>query len=191
MKKCVTLTLGETTIKKEPDYDADTSYLGEYGNKLKPGCYIRSHKKFYEDITDDDDIPNYYDRNEFNFFYPSDQGVEIGSEDYRKYAMQNYELIEGLNNQEWYYIGIVVKTEIIAMIQNLTDKTKYTEISDTIISSLYGIEYGISNNEYTDESYIKETIKDLLSEQKDQLLKMGFSDKEIEQSFKGAKEVDL
>jgi hypothetical protein len=191
MKKCVNLSIGTTTIKKEPDYDADNSYFGTYGGKLKSGCYIRSHKKFYEDITEDDDIPNTYGHHEYNFFYPSYQGVEIGTEEYKKYALQNYELMEGLNNNQWGYIGITIKTEIIANIPNPKDNKKYTEMSDNIISSLWGIEYGISNNEYTDKGYIEETIKDLLSEQKDQLLKMGFSDSEIEQSFKDAKEVDL
>ena len=191
MKKCINISIGQTTIKKEPDYDADSSYLGEYGSKLKPGCYIRSHEKFYEDITEDDDIPGSYGHHEYNFFYPSDQGVEIGTEEYKKYALQNYEIMEGLNNNQWGYIGITIKTEIVANIPNPKDKTKYTEMSDNIVSSLWGIEYGITNNEYTDKGYIEETIKDLLSEQKDQLLKMGFSDSEIEQSFKDAEEVDL
>ena len=188
MKKCINISIGQTTIEKKPDYDADSSYLGEYGNKLKPGCYIRSHKKFYEDITEEDDIPNLYNRNEFNFFYPPDTGEKIGTEEYKKYALQDYELMGGLNDQQWSYVGIIVKTEIIVKIPAVKKQPGYTEISDTIISSVYGID---DHWDKESNAYIKTIIDELKEEQKDQLLQMGFSEEEINQSFKEAKEVNL
>lgn len=188
MKKCINLSIGTTTIKKEPDYDADSSYLGEYGDKLKPGCIIRYDKEFYEDIIDNEDYEVVKLNREYSFFYPPDNGEKIGTPDYKKYALQDYQNMEDLNNSQWGYIGITIKTEIVANIPNPKDKTKYTEMSDKIISSLYGIEdhWNKDNNDY-----IKTVIEDLKEEQKDQLLKMGFSEEEIKESFDNAEEVDL
>jgi hypothetical protein len=53
MRKCTTYTIGKTTVKKEIDTDPDTSYLGEYGSTLKPGCIVRRDNSFYEDIPED------------------------------------------------------------------------------------------------------------------------------------------
>lgn len=180
MKKCVTLSIGKTTIKKEPDYDRDTSYLGEYGDKLKPGCIIRADRTFYEDMPDYDDNPD-YEVPEMNrvcsFFYPPDNGEKIGTPDYKKYALQDYEMMEDLNNNQWGYISIVVKTFI---------KTDMG-LSDEIISSLCGIE---DHWDKDSEEYINALISDLKSENKAELLKMGFSAPEIDESLNNADEVE-
>jgi hypothetical protein len=175
MKKCTTFTLGKTTITKEMDIDPDTSYLGEYGGKLKPGCIIRSLNKFYEDLDDDENIPNI--PREYNFYYPPDNGEKIGSPEYKKYAIQDYENMEALSNNQWSFIGIVVKTEI---------KTD-VGISDNITSSLWGIE-DHWNKDSSD--YHKSVIEDLKDEQKGALLEMGFTNNEIEDSLCNAIEVD-
>ena len=175
MKKCTIFTLGKTTITKGYDNDPDTSYLGEYGGKLKPGCIIRSLNKFYEDLNDDENIPNI--SREYNFYYPPDNGEKIGSPEYKKYALQDYNIMESLSNGQWSFIGIVVKTEI---------KTD-AGISDSVQSSLWGIE---DHWDKDSREYHKSVTEDLKEEQKDALLKMGFSDKEIEESLNNAVEVD-
>lgn len=177
MKKCTTYTIGKTTIKKEIDTDPDTSYLGEYGMELKPGCIIRIDKSFYEDLQDDYDKEDHYIRGEYPYFYPPDNGEKPGTPDYKKYALQDYQVMCDLDNSQWTFIGITVKTHIS------TD----TGISDDIVNSLWGIE------DYWDEdsrSYHNEVIADLKYENKVELLKMGFSEKEIDESLNNAEEVD-
>jgi hypothetical protein len=180
MKKCINLSVGKTTIKKEPDYDADTSYLGEYGDKLKPGCIIRADRTFYEDIPDYDDSPD-YEVPEMSrvcsFFYPPDNGEIPGTPEYKKYALQDYENMENLNNQQWGYVAIVVKTTI---------KTDMG-LSDEVINSLCGIE---DHWDKDSKNYIDEIITDLKAENKAELLKMGFSEKEIDESLNNADEVE-
>jgi len=186
MKKCVTLSIGTTTITKKPDYDIDTSYLGDYGDTVKPGCVVIAYRKTIEELTDDEEIPER--GREYRFFYPPDTGEKIGTPDYKKYALQDLEVMEDLNNSQWGFCGIVVKTKIITQIPTKNNPEKYTEIEDEIVSSLWGIE-----DYWNEESamYITEIIEELKTDQKDQLLKIGFSDKDIEESFKNAKEVDL
>ena len=177
MKKCIALSIGKTTIKKSPDTDPDTSYLGEYGNKYKPGCVIRGDRSIYEDHIDDDDYDPPQMSLEYNFFYPPDNGESPGTADYKKYALQEYDNMEDLNNSQWTFIGLIVTTEI---------KTDMG-ISDKVVSSLWGIE---DHWDKDSDAYIKETISELKAENKAELLKMGFSEKEIDASLNDAEEVD-
>ena len=177
MKKCVNLSIGQTTIKKEPDNDPDTSYLGEYGEKIKPGCIIRYDREIYEDIADNEDYEIIHLNREYSFFYPPDNGEKPGTPEYKKYALQDYDNMEALNNSQWSFIGIVVKTEI---------KTDIG-ISDIIQSSLWGIEDHWNKDS---RDYHNTVIGELKEENKDQLLKMGFKLEDIEKSFNDAIEVD-
>jgi hypothetical protein len=175
MKKCTTYTLGQTTIKRVPDYDADTSYLGEYTDKYQPGCIVRYDHSFYEDHIDDEEYEPQKPRREYAFFMPPDSGEKIGTELYRKYALEDYNLMEGLNESQWMYVGIVVTTVI---------KTD-TGLSDDVFNSLWGIE---DHFDKESQDYHKEVIEDNKAEVKNQLLEMGFKDEEIEESFRNAKE---
>ena len=76
------------------------------------------------------------------------------------------------------FIGIIVRTELIGHIN--TNPGKYFEMSDRVITSLWGIESD-SGNDHTDE-----IIRDLKSENKAELLKMGFTETEIDQSLNTA-----
>ena len=177
MKKCVNLSIGQTIITKEPDNDPDTSYLGEYGEKIKPGCIIRYDREIYEDIADNEDYEIIHLNREYSFFYPPDNGEKPGTPEYKKYALQDYDNMEALNNSQWSFIGIVVKTEI---------KTDIG-ISDIIQSSLWGIEDHWNKDS---RDYHNTVIGELKEENTDQLLKMGFKLEDIEKSFNDAVEVD-
>ena len=175
MKKCTTYTIGKTVIKKEIDTNPDTSYLGEYGEKYLPGCVIRGDRSVYEDHIDDDDYEPPRMNQEYSFFYPPDNGEKPGTPDYKKYALQDYDNMEDLNNSQWTFIGIIVKTTI---------KTDIG-ISDEIVNSLWGIEDHFDKDS---KAYVQETISELKAENKAELLKMGFTEKEIDESLNNAEE---
>lgn len=173
MKKCTEYTIGETKIIQEYDPDPDTSYLGEYGNEIKPGCIVRIDGTFYEDIPDEWNTSEmkdaHYIHGEFPYFYPPDNGEKPGTENYRKYALQDYENMESLNNGQWGYIILSVKTHIHTN----------TGLSDYVQNSLSGIE-----DHYDKDSgnYKKEVVDDLIDENITELEKMGFSLDEIKKS---------
>lgn len=193
MKKCINLSIGATTITKEIDEYPDLSFYGEYTMDIKPGVIIREHNEFYEKIHTgmERDIDgrfigklspewsHFYNRNEFPGFKPYVTGEKVGTKDYYKYGMAEYERMEQYNRGHWCMISIVIRTNISGKIPS-TIKPGYTEISDTIISSLSGVESD------SGKDHIEEIISDLKSENKAKLLKMGFSFEEIDQSLNSA-----
>jgi len=177
MQKLTTYTLGKTIIEKVFDDNPDISHLGEYTCNYKPGCIVRYDKSFYEDHMNDDDYDPPYYRNEYPFFMPPENGYPFDTPEYKKYALEDYNLMEGLNNNRWWFIGIIVSTQIH------TDN----EISYNVTESLYGVEDGLKES----EKYQNEVIADLMHEIKTKLLKMSFSDEEIEETFEDKQVVEL
>ncbi len=177
MKKCINLSIGTTTITKKLDTDPDTSYLGEYGHTYKPGCIVRKDNTFFEDIPEEWNSTEikeaHYIRGEYPYFYPPENGENPGTEEYKKCALQDYQNMEDLNNSQWTYTGIIVKTAIN------TDMG----ISDTIQSSAWGIEDHFDKDSKNEMIGI---IEDLKEDNKAELLKMGFTEAEIDQSLNTA-----
>lgn len=173
MKKCVDLSIGTTTVIRQIDTDPDTSYLGEYGDTPKPGCLIIQDQKIYEEVINDEDYEFPERSDNYRFFYPPDNGEIPGTDKYREYALQDYQTMEDLNNSQWTYAGIIVKTVIN------TDMG----ISDTIQNSLWGIEDHFDEDSKNEMARI---IEDLKEDNKADLLKMGFSSEEIDQSLNNA-----
>ena len=96
------------------------------------------------------------------------QQYDINSKDSeeRKYALQDKKRLEAYYNDEWYFIGIQAVAEI-----------RINGISQTISSGgLYGIESD-SGDEYLDEVFEEQK-----EELKDNLLELGFTEKEIAQN---------
>jgi hypothetical protein len=169
MKKCTTYTLGETIIVQKYDDTPDTSNYGKYTEKYQPGCIIRRNRTFYEDHIDDDDYDPPRMNREYSFFQPYASGEKIESSEYRKYALQDYEAMESLNNQQWTYICLDVKTFIH------TD----SGLSDHVQNSLCSIE---DHWDKESREYKEEVVRDLISENIVELSKMGFSMDEIKKS---------
>ena len=99
------------------------------------------------------------------------QQYDINSKDSeeRKYALQDKKRLEAYYNDEWYFIGIQAVAEI-----------RINGISQTISSGgLYGIESD-SGDEYLDEVFEEQK-----EELKDNLLELGFSEKETVQKSEG------
>ena len=208
MKKCTLYTIGKTTIKKEYDEYADHyDNYGKFTDDIKPGVYIRSEDEFYErlpaEMERDMDgtfyrkgVPEYrtYSR-EYNGIIPTNH-IPFNPKDWnhvsRKdkskvikkygslkkasyaYALEDCRRLEALNNGQWSYLIISVETMI----------TTDTGLSDEIWNSLSGVESDGGKD------YINEIIQDLKAQNKEELLKMGFSEKEIDESLNNAEEIE-
>jgi hypothetical protein len=100
----------DVKVYTELDENPDTSYLGEYTDKLEDGVIVREGDKpgeFYEDLTEEE-IENIPRRGrEFRGFKPYAGGEKVGSKDYKKYGLQDYKRMEELSAGDWNYIGII------------------------------------------------------------------------------------
>jgi len=205
MKKCTTYTIGKTTITKEYDEFSDYDHYGKYTDNIEPGVYVRSEHDFYErlpaEMERDSDgtfigkgVPEYrtYSR-EYSGIIPSNH-IPFNPKDWshvsRKdksevikkygslknasyaYALEDCRRLEALNNGQWSYLIVSVETAI----------TTDTGMSDRVWNSVGGMESD-GNKEYFDE-----VIRDLKSMNKSELLKMGFTEKEIDESLNNAEE---
>ena len=170
MKKCTEYTLGKTIVSSEYDDMPMDDVYGTYDNKYTEGCIVRSDGSFYEDHLEDEKYEPGHIRNELSFFHPADNGEKLGSPEYRKYALRDYERMCDYNDNQWSYLVIRVTTHIN------TDSGLSGSVSD-ILSSV---------ESDGGKEYFKEIIDDLKSEVKVQLCKMGFSDDEINQSVDNA-----
>ena len=202
MKKCTIYTIGKTTITKEYDDFSDYDYYGKYTNDIGPGVYVRSEHDFYErlpaEMERDSDgtfigkgVPEYRTYNmEYSGIIPANhiphnpkswahvtrkekskvikKYGSLKNADYA-YAIEDCKRLEKLGDT-WSYIVVSVKTVI----------TTDTGMHDTICNSLCGIESD------SGKECFEEIVRDLKSMNKDDLLKMGFSEKEIDDSLNNA-----
>ena len=173
MQKTVDIILEKTRVVRHPDDFEDFSTLGEYTDEMEPGYIFRGNRPvFVEDWPEDTERPD--KGREWRCFIPPDNGEEIGTADYRKYALEDYERMEAFQRGEWTYITIYVSSVITANIGGDGDF-----LTNTICSSLSGIENDC------DQMDIDGTIAELKAEQYASLKKIGFSEEEIEKSFSG------
>jgi len=111
-------TIEKIKVMVIPDESPDTSWLGEYTDDLGLGVIIREYGEFYEKIPTE--MERDYDgtfigkaepelpsrgRN-YRGFIPYAGGEKVGTKDFYKYGMQDYKRMEGLNNGDWYFVGI-------------------------------------------------------------------------------------
>jgi hypothetical protein len=168
----------EVSICHIVDTYPDTSCLGEYTDELTDGIIVRRDNEFYEklprEMERDNDgrfigkgdfiEPLPEQLREFRGFKPYAGGEKIGTKEYYKYGMRDYERMEGLNNGNWYYIGIMAKAKIgISFDGGLTYK-----IDEITSGGLWGIESD------SDKKYIKEVENEELQDLKRTLAAYGF-----------------
>jgi hypothetical protein len=165
MKKCTEYTLGKTIVSSVIDEYADESDYGSFGNKYEPGCIVRADNSFYEDHINDDEYEPGIMRHEYSFYYPPDNGEDIGTADYKKYAKEDYKRMTDYNNNQWSYLVLKVETSIH---------------SDMGLSHVFAI-IGNIESDYGRDG-LNEHISELKAQIRYQLCKMGFSDDEINQS---------
>ena len=95
-------------------------------------------------------------------------------EDVRKYVRQDYERMERLQCGDWCYVGIRAEAEI------LIPSRDATIVQEITAGGLWGIESD------SDASYLKDVEGDQLSELRDQLRAVGFSERTIRAAIKNA-----
>jgi hypothetical protein len=51
---------------------------------------------------------------EYRFFMPYAGGEKPGTDDYRKYGLEDFKRMESYNRGHWHYLGIIAKAEIVS-----------------------------------------------------------------------------
>jgi len=178
MEKHLTLTLDKTKLQRHEDYYADTSMLGEFTDEFEPGYIVRgNHPVFVEDWPEEADRP--HKGREYRCFIPPDNGEEIGTPDYRKYALEDYERMEAYQRNEWSYITVCVTTRISAKVD------KATTLENCVNTVLCDVESDCNRVD------IDGIIAELKAEHIDRLKEIGFSDEEIAASLDGFEKEEL
>jgi acetolactate synthase regulatory subunit len=112
------------------------------------------------------------DRNSFELFNPNFENYKgLPDAEVRRYCWQDYERLEGLHNQNWYFLGIVAEAEIEAIVDGKPYTTELT-------ASVFGIESD------SDRDYLKSTEDEQLADIRSQLKDYGFSSRAISQAMK-------
>ena len=124
------------------------------------------------DSLDLHDCPQW--NREYNFFLPYAGGEEPGTKDYQTYGLQDYKRMEGLNNGDWNFIGIIAKAEII---------TESGTLQTIRSCGLWGIESDAG-------SYLDEVGKEELENLRGELTALGFGRRAIDYAFKSVETVD-
>jgi hypothetical protein len=135
-------------IVSSHDEDPDVSWLGEYTDDMEPGVIIREYDEFYEKIPTEmeRDLDGKFigkmepeisrPGNTFRGFKPYAGDETVGTKDYYKYGMQDYERMEGLNRGDWCIIGIKAEAVISYPTGNNGDR----RIERLTSGGLWGIE---------------------------------------------------
>lgn len=106
-------TIEKIWIEHILDIDADTSFYGKFTNELDDGVIVREFDEFWENLDDEqkEDAENTRGR-EYKGFKPYAGGEKVGTKDYYKYGLQDYERMEMLNKGDFYFIGIVANCKV-------------------------------------------------------------------------------
>lgn len=140
-----------TMVDEWPDF----TFIGEYTDDLKRGVIVRQYNEYYEKLTKKQKENIHRRRNEFIAFKPYSGGEKTGSAEYYEYGMQDYKRAESYNNNEWYFMGIQARAQLL----NTETSTLHTISS----SGLWGIESD------SDESYLNTLKKEMLDDLKSEL----------------------
>jgi hypothetical protein len=162
--------IGEIRIVHGTDNDPDLSYLGTYTDSLTDGIIVRKYGQFYEDLSEIEEIPT--KSTEYRGFKPSNMRESENDPNYKKYAIQDYERMEQINNGNVGFICISAEAEVLTS----TDRKNWL-INTLSSGGLYGIESD------SDNSYIESVEKEELDQLKEVLKEYGFTEKQINKSF--------
>lgn len=162
------------TIKKTMDTDADTSFIGEYTDTQEEGVIDRNAGEFIEKIKDYE-APS--KNREYRFFKPYVGEEKVGTPEYYKYGMQDFERMESLNKGDWYFMGVTAVAEVGISL----DGGKTWKLDKLTSGGLWGIESDSGE-------HIKEEANNQLEDLKAYLKEYGFTKTQIDTAFKTIKE---
>jgi hypothetical protein len=139
------------------------------GNDALHAIYRVSHyEKRLEKIKAIDLNQYTIGRHSFEYFKPYAVGEKPGSPEYKKYAMQDFERLEGLSRGSWCFIGIIAKAQI--------------SVNGTLQTIASGGLWGIESDSGKD--FIEETEKEELSDLSKNLSALGFGKRAIAYAMK-------
>ena len=145
---------------REVDDSPDTSWIGEYSSEPGP-----------DDRTIDREERGDAERNEYRYFIAAMSGEETGNP---KSVEEDYRRMEQLNRGDWCFFGISAEAEIVV-----------NGVIQTIRSGgLWGIESD------SGDAYFREVGNEQLSELRDTLTQLGFTEEQLIDAFHGAEDSD-
>ena len=172
------------------DCGPDISYLGEYTDELKEGVIVRRDNEFYEKLPcemERDENGKFCGKGdflnplpergrEFRGFKPAAGGEKIGTPEYYKYGMQDYERMAGLERGDWCYFGVSAQAQVGVSLNG----GKSFNVETIRSAGLWGIE---SDSE---QSYFDEVMGEELAELKGLLEAYGFGRSVVAKAIKAA-----
>lgn len=160
-------------VKRMMDDDPDTSWMGEYTNDPGEWNIDRRSGKYICEMDDDERIPER--GREYRFFKPAAGDEKPGTEEYKSYGLQDFKRMESLCHGNVWFVGVRAE----ARVQLAGD------LVQTITSG--GI-WGIESD--SGPEYFKEVEDEQLSELRDELRAIGFTDAKIKKAFDDREEDD-
>jgi hypothetical protein len=160
-------------VREEMDGNPITDDMGEYTDTPTEWAIIRKTGMYVHDMTEEDSLPQR--SREYRFFVPYAGGEVQGTEEYRKYGLQDFNRMESLESGSWYFIGIKAKAKVQLR----------GDLVQTITS---GGLWGIPSD--SEKVYIEEEKENQLSELREELKAAGFSKKEIDRAFEGKEDIE-
>lgn len=106
---------------------------------------------------------------EYNYFLPEAGGEQPGSDKYQKYGKQDFQRMEGLNNGNWYFLGIIAKASI---------RTTSTTLQVIHSGGLWDVESDC------DKKHLEEIEQEQLDSLKFELMTLGFGKQELNRAFR-------
>ena len=167
---------------------------GDYLYNLEQAAKKAAYETYVQDCKDNEDEVDSFETwsgytgdcyelpsksREYRFFKPEAGGEKEGTEDYKKYGLQDFERMESYERQNWCMTGI----KAVAKIQTSNDGKNWlcNEVSS---GGLWGIESDCG------AECKKEVADGQLAELRNALKAFGFNNRQIDQAFQGVKEVD-
>lgn len=185
------LKIESVRIEKVADTNPDTSWLGSFTDKAIPECFIRNGEhagKLVKDVPADE-LPD--KGREFRFFLPGPNHVPHDPKSWAHvadatkaaciakhgsleaqdldYARQDWQRMEALARDDWYFVGIIAKAVI----------TSFHGIEQTIRSGgVWGVESDCGQNN------MQELADNELASLREELLALGFKKRQIDYAFR-------
>ena len=145
---------------REVDTSPDTSWIGEYTSEPGP-----------DDRTIDREERGDAGRNEYRYFIAAMSGEETGNP---KSVEEDYRRMELLNRGDWCFFGISAEATVV--------------VGGTIQTIRSGGLWGIESD--SGDAYFREVGNEQLSELRDTLTQLGFTEEQLIDAFHGAEDSD-